>query len=99
MLIENKLTEVVADFLLVLAFSNGVFDDPIYVIEYDKRWRKCWPVEVLVDEAVAVETPDLLRVSLHPLKGVAETSHVKQDFTRLQSFSSLKFRRKSYMLY
>ena len=73
---ENKLTEVVADFLLVLVFSNGILDDPIDVAEYDKRWCKCWPVEVLVDEAVAVETPDLLRISLYPLKGVAETSHV-----------------------
>ena len=71
---HDPLTEVVAELLSVLTFPDQVLNGPVDVTDDNERWCERRSVEVLVDQVVAVESPHLLRILLHPFKCVTETA-------------------------
>ena len=68
----SQLTKVVLP-LLVCLVPAYIGDHPEHVTDDDERGRQRRPIEVLVDEAVTVETPYFQGVLLDPLKRVTGT--------------------------
>ena len=51
--------------------QHDPLDDEVQVAEEDEGGRRGGPALVLLDQVVALELPDLVRVLLHLLEGVA----------------------------